>query len=430
MMISRRCVYFNSRPSARGDHAAGGSGSHSGNFNSRPSARGDRADLEALRQKLRISIHAPPRGATERRRRQWKPLRQFQFTPLREGRPCRFACCFLAFCISIHAPPRGATTSALTIRTKSGNLNSRPSARGDNPRRRHARRHPYFNSRPSARGDRTAVEDSRDATNFNSRPSARGDARWLSTAINILIFQFTPLREGRHPRRRHARRHPYFNSRPSARGDVQRPAKVALRPAISIHAPPRGATRKKDQKNLEKALFQFTPLREGRRPFRGREVLFRRISIHAPPRGATKESRRASPVALQFQFTPLREGRLDGGEIRLTAEAFQFTPLREGRRSDQEQPSGGNSISIHAPPRGATTPPEAVEATPAISIHAPPRGATATWRKSSCSRTYFISRPSARGDEIVPRKLARWLRFQFTPLREGRPQGRTDNRTP
>ena len=53
-------------------------------FNSRPSARGDRllwADL--LRN--RISIHAPPRGATCRFQNS-REAHIFQFTPLREGR--------------------------------------------------------------------------------------------------------------------------------------------------------------------------------------------------------------------------------------------------------------------------------------------------------------------------------------------------------
>ena len=56
------------------------------NFNSRPSARGDlTSDFANIERKI-ISIHAPPRGATQ-------PLATllttslFQFTPLREGRP-------------------------------------------------------------------------------------------------------------------------------------------------------------------------------------------------------------------------------------------------------------------------------------------------------------------------------------------------------
>ena len=54
---------------------------------------------------------------------------------------------------------------------------------------------------------------------FNSRPSARGD-KWRKT-LQLLRFN--------------------FNSRPSARGDAGRLPQKRL-PAISIHAPPRGAT--------------------------------------------------------------------------------------------------------------------------------------------------------------------------------------------
>ena len=57
---------------------------------------------------------------------------------------------------------------------------------------------------------------------FNSRPSARGDDAGLDTGII----------EGL-----------YFNSRPSARGDTTA-EKIMQERDISIHAPPRGATAK------------------------------------------------------------------------------------------------------------------------------------------------------------------------------------------
>ena len=58
------------------------------------------------------------------------------------------------------------------------------------------------------------------ASNFNSRPSARGDLVLRSSCRYQSAFQFTPLREGRpaSPLLRMSRR--YFNSRPSARGDA------------------------------------------------------------------------------------------------------------------------------------------------------------------------------------------------------------------
>ena len=186
-------------------------------FNSRPSARGDGAfwydDWFGS-----ISIHAPPRGATTfadllgsaRRLFQFTPLREgrlaraesvlavfvFQFTPLREGRRRSVGDRFCV-CISIHAPPRGAT---------------------------HQPRRPC------------------DPDDFNSRPSARGDFAAIVWNSCVPIFQFTPLREGRHAPKHLSRR----------------------RGKISIHAPPRGATCPPIL-ILFRVRFQFTPLREGRR---------------------------------------------------------------------------------------------------------------------------------------------------------------------
>ena len=54
-------------------------------FNSRPSARGD-VMHEVCSHDVRISIHAPPRGATLANALQGQKMK-FQFTPLREGRP-------------------------------------------------------------------------------------------------------------------------------------------------------------------------------------------------------------------------------------------------------------------------------------------------------------------------------------------------------
>ena len=76
---------------------------------------------------------------------------------------------------------------------------------------------------------------------FNSRPSARGDEAGLLRRHGGQQFQFTPLREGRRFFQRILRWLKHFNSRPSARGDGMKVfMKESLR--ISIHAPPRGAT--------------------------------------------------------------------------------------------------------------------------------------------------------------------------------------------
>ena len=76
-------------------------------------------------------------------------------------------------------------------------------------------------------------------------------------------------------------------------------------------------------------LFQFTPLREGRR---ARAVTLRQvmeISIHAPPRGATYRII-GIPSGEIFQFTPLREGRLSACQQRCEAVNFNSRPSARG----------------------------------------------------------------------------------------------------
>ena len=190
--------YFNSRPSARGDYVDGVFQSLPDYFNSRPSARGDK-NQNNRRPGRPISIHAPPRGATDMLT-EYSSLYQFQFTPLREGR-------------------RAMLNMSITGRLY---FNSRPSARGDGALARRACAEPYFNSRPSARGDQDTVA--------------------LDT--KQLLFQFTPLREGRHATVSYVDDKTDFNSRPSARGDGVTITCERRYPIISIHAPPRGATAK------------------------------------------------------------------------------------------------------------------------------------------------------------------------------------------
>ena len=121
--------------------------------------------------------------------------------------------------ISIHSPPRGATSVFWHCALITYYFNSRPSARGD-VELSAITGLPYISIHAPPRG---ATEDAGvpcDGGNFNSRPSARGDRSCRRRHAGQAPFQFTPLREGR----------------PSTAGAVGSP------PAISIHAPPRGAT--------------------------------------------------------------------------------------------------------------------------------------------------------------------------------------------
>ena len=165
-------------------------------------------------------------------------------------------------------------------------------------------------------------------------------------------FQFTPLREGRRLYYTHAKNQVHFNSRPSARGDVVGCEQfIHFRPHFNSRPSARGDGYMV-KKGEHAALFQFTPLREGRlyklgrksnehfnsRPSaRGDRITLRLcrvqyISIHAPPRGATIKAFSLSDVDI-FQFTPLREGRLELQIFKGACPKFQFTPLREGRLS-------------------------------------------------------------------------------------------------
>ena len=186
----------------------------------------------------------------------------------------------------------------------------------------------------------------------------------------------------------------HFNSRPSARGDTAEAERNDVE-TISIHAPPRGAT----------LTAEYNPIENY-------------ISIHAPPRGATTQAHSQSAAWL-FQFTPLREGRRTK---RQSPSARAYFNSRPSARGDVHQ--RGNSvvevISIHAPPRGATQPICRRTRKGYISIHAPPRGATRLTNRLHPQKHHFNSRPSARGDPSASMLRVLGVQFQFTPLREGR----------
>ena len=120
---------------------------------------------------------------------------------------------------------------------------------------------------------------------------------------------------------------------------------------ISIHAPPRGATG---------AMLKSMGIAD--------------ISIHAPPRGATDLVETQNVVDV-FQFTPLREGRRDN-DAYLSRLLISIHAPPRGATPDGASTVSLIVISIHAPPRGATSFSLLKSSGYIISIHAPPRGAT------------------------------------------------------
>ena len=103
----RKATYFNSRPSARGDCFRACQRAQCRYFNSRPSARGD-GRFCSISPHLKISIHAPPRGATQPCAAVIKRV-YFNSRPSARGDPLSMRMRRTRYSISIHAPPRGAT---------------------------------------------------------------------------------------------------------------------------------------------------------------------------------------------------------------------------------------------------------------------------------------------------------------------------------
>ena len=142
-----------------------------------------------------------------------------------------------------------------------------------------------------------------------------------------------------------------------------------------------------------------------------------------------------------FNSRPSARGDAHSAAVRCFSAAFQFTPLREGRLRGVRESGRRENFNSRPSARGDDSG-DAVQIYDLISIHAPPRGATGHEERIGGLRDDFNSRPSARGDTLVekvkklpdisihapPRGATHCLcflrpqySFQFTPLREGRP---------
>ena len=300
--------------------------------------------------------------------------------------------------------------------------------------------------------------------NFNSRPCGRGDTAVLQPTIGFCIsihapaggatwrvrrcralnkFQFTPLREGRQPRRRrpihfaiisiHApaggATNPrviltattaYFNSRPCGRGDNIGNAYVIANNNISIHAPAGGATYGAWALYFVSIISIHAPAGGATHSRRPRQTQ-RKISIHAPAGGATV-SRSSMFCQNVFQFTPLREGRQnplsqycpciyfnsrpcgrgdsDTSPMKAKDAYFNSRPCGRGDRLAGRHAHKLRQISIHAPAGGATPghvrPARRVQP---ISIHAPAGGATHLVTLSGITEFISIHAPAGGATE-------------------------------
>ncbi len=88
---------------------------------------------------------------------------------------------------------------------------------------------------------------------------------------------------------------------------------------ISIHAPPRGATRALRQNRYVLPDFNSRPSARGD-PKEGKEMSGFVISIHAPPRGATLRRTRFWRLAKYFNSRPSARGDVLGADKNIALE--------------------------------------------------------------------------------------------------------------
>ena len=183
---------------------------------------------------------------------------------------------------------------------------------------------------------------------------------------------------------------------------------------VSIHAPARGATKRRCDSS-RRCWFQSTRPRGARLRVQSAEFYRIVVSIHAPARGATCASleylldfgvsihapaRGATflhgkrGTGKTFQSTRPRGARLRVRRIRFCIGAFQSTRPRGARRRQARRERAPTAVSIHAPARGATPSSMPTDPDRRVSIHAPARGATPP-RRLGVSRVFGFN-PRAR----------------------------------
>ena len=344
---------------------------------------------------LRISIHAPARGATSVSHADWHG----------DG-------------ISIHAPARGATIPAYDSDNVS-RISIHAPARGATLKMQSPPRHAFISIHAPARGATISPgKDDGIKSNFNPR-SRKGSDNFWTLFYNVSRISI------------------HAPARGATGGDPISP----LDGQISIHAPARGATIINGERILSGA-FQST-LPQGERPvlafgmptsesfqstlpqgerqrqrttplnakgisihapargatnYNGVRKGGNTISIHAPARGATVNQYLNGGVYIISIHAPAR-----GATKRLTALPVIFVYFnprsRKGSDNNWRRRCPVHHISIHAPARGATIVKFYLWPTVTISIHAPARGATIQNNTAVCRRYHFNPR-SRKGSDV------------------------------
>ena len=297
-----------------------------------------------------ISIHAPARGATfrnrygiltglfqstlprgERRLWLWRWHQRIHFNPRsREGSDQGLFLSYKKFRISIHAPARGATGVDwdMIISTPYFNPRSREGSDGYTPGGHVC---VVISIHAPARGATVEIKKTFTILVISIHAPARG-----ATSIPLIdatvdnAFQSTLPRGERLLNVEIAQKQTYFNPR-SREGSDNNNDDFIDELSISIHAPARGATYTLDNAFPGICISIHSPARGATTIFLISSS-FIRISIHAPARGATL----LQPVSLpaRSHFNPRSREGSDAESL-----LHVYRPPK---------------ISIHAPARGAT----------------------------------------------------------------------------
>ncbi len=254
-----------------------------------------------------VSIHAPARGATKcwPWARTWTS--SFQSTPPHGGRLGPIPYLADARTSFQSTPPHGGRRAVRAIARDLGIVSIHAPARGATRICRRASTRPIsFNPRPRTGGDWSMSCSFRIMLCFNPRPRTGGDP-----GDRVQRDQRT-----------------CFNPRPRTGGDRSHPGSSRL-PPVSIHAPARGATMRRNRIS-PLIRFQSTPPHGGR------------LGSQLPPRAKNR-----------FNPRPRTGGDFARWDGRAGHPCFNPRPRTGG---DPCRAAGRRcwAVSIHAPARGAT----------------------------------------------------------------------------
>jgi len=186
-----------------------------------------------------VSIHAPARGATQKKRGNARKIRSFNPRPRTRGDPIGRRQP-LQQQVSIHAPARGATRASTPFLV-CALVSIHAPARGATWDKFQCRVFSSVSIHAPARGATLTGSTARGASWFQSTPPHEG--RLLGWMLWVCVPRFNPRPRTRGDFDASAPYQPLdrFNPRPRTRGD-EPPIDLRSFLTVSIHAPARGAT--------------------------------------------------------------------------------------------------------------------------------------------------------------------------------------------